>query len=266
MTGQFGVSSGRVPRRVALFVPCYLDQLRPEAVWATVEVLEGHGVEVVVPTQQTCCGQPLINSGGLEAAKHVASHFVARFREFDAVVAPSTSCVATVRHHYPELGVDDADEPVAGRVHSLCEFLVDVLGVDQYEGSFPHRVGVHLGCHGIRELRLGGGSERQVDSPSKVHRLLMGLRGIELVELERSDECCGFGGVFSVKESAVSIRMGQDRIRDHASAGAEILTSTDGSCLLHMQSLMSSEGPSIRIMHIAEVLAEAARGKTGATP
>jgi L-lactate dehydrogenase complex protein LldE len=255
-----------VPGRVALFVPCYLDQLRPQAAWATVEVLERHGVEVVVPTEQTCCGQPLINAGGLEAARPVASHFVARFREFDAVVAPSTSCVATVRRHDPGLGVDDADDPVAGRVHSLCEFLVDVLGVEQCDGVFPHRVGVHLGCHGIRDLRLGGGTERLVDTPSKVHRLLTGLRGIELVDLERSDECCGFGGVFSLKESAVSIHMGRDRIRDHASAGAEILTATDASCLLHMQSLMGREGSSIRVMHIAEVLAEAARNKTGATP
>ena len=163
-----------------------------------------------------------------------------------------------VRNHY--------DQFLAGRpgfdhlkrsTYELCEFLADVLKLPRIEGRFPHRVGLHQSCHGLRELRLGSGSERRVPPFDKVRLLLEQLQGIELVELARPDECCGFGGTFSVNEEAVSCMMGRDRVADHERAGAEIVTGVDMSCLMHLDGLIRRDRRPLRVMHVAEVLAEA---------
>jgi L-lactate dehydrogenase complex protein LldE len=217
--------------RVALFVPCYVDQLYPQVARATLELLERHGVEMEFPASQTCCGQPMANAGCERDALETARNFVRAFAGYDYVVSPSGSCVYHVRHHYDLLEQTDEVRQVRDRVYELCQFLVDVLHVEDPEVAFPHRVGVHVGCHAQRGLRLAASSELG-DGPGGVMRaLLERVRGIELVELERFDECCGFGGVFSVVEDAVSARMGLDRASDHLRHGAEVITSGDMSCL-----------------------------------
>ena len=161
-----------------------------------------------------------------------------------------------VRNHYPDLLPGHPGLERARRsTYELCEFLCDVLRVERVDAAFPRRVGLHRSCHGQRELRLASGSERVVEPFDKVKRLLATLRGITLVEPERSDECCGFGGTFSVNEEAVSCLMGKDRIADHERAGAEVIAGVDTSCLLHLDGLLRRAGKPIRVRHVAELLA-----------
>ncbi len=244
--------------QVALFVPCYVDQLWPRVGLATVRVLERLGVEVVFPEEQTCCGQPMANAGCADDAAPLARRFLEVFGGFEAVVCPSGSCTSMVRNHYGAfLEGRPGFEALRKGTYELCEFLVDVLGVKSLDGRFEHRVGLHQSCHGLRELGLGVPSERLLPRSSKVGGLLASLRGIELVPLAREDECCGFGGTFAVAEEAVSCLMGKDRIADHARAGAEIVTGTDVSCLMHMEGLARREKVPLRFLHVAEVIAEA---------
>jgi len=243
---------------VGLFIPCYVDQFYPNVGMATVRVLEQHGVEMTFPDDQTCCGQPMANAGCVEDARPLARKFFDLFNDFDYVVCPSGSCVAMVRSHYDEFFENEpAFDGLKSKTHELCEFLTDVLNVKQVGGRFPHKVGLHQSCHGLRELRIGSSSERVEPDFNKPRSLLETLEGITLSELSRPDECCGFGGMFSVGEEAVSCMMGVDRIDDHEQAGTEILTSVDMSCLMHLSGLITRQGKSIRVMHIAEIFAEA---------
>jgi L-lactate dehydrogenase complex protein LldE len=225
---------------------------------ATVKVLERYGVEIDFPEEQTCCGQPMANTGCAEDAAPLARRFLEIFRGYDAVVCPSGSCTSMVRNHYDHYlaGLPGFDE-LKRRTFELCEFLVDVLGVKAIDGRFAHKVGLHQSCHGLRELGLGTPSERLLPRTSKVAGLLGSLQGIELVPLSRADECCGFGGTFAVQEEAVSCLMGKDRLADHAKAGAEIVTGTDVSCLMHLDGLARREKVPLRFLHVAEVLSEA---------
>ncbi len=238
--------------RVALFVPCYLDQLYPGVAWACLELLEAQGVDVHVPAQQTCCGQPLINTGAVRAAQRLAPRFAEVFAGYDQVVCPSGSCTAALHRQLAGLG-----SGAGPRVFELCEFLVDVVGVERLEASFPHRVLLHQSCHALRELGLGapselGGSGGGRENPG---RKLLGLvRDLTLVEPERSDECCGFGGSFCIAEPSVSTRMGEDRVADFERAGAEVVTSLDMSCLMHLSGLARRRQRGPGFMHIAEVL------------
>jgi L-lactate dehydrogenase complex protein LldE len=240
---------------VALFVPCYVDQFYPRVGLAAAEVLERHGVRVVFPEDQTCCGQPMANAGSLEDARPLAEKFLRVFGGHRYVVCPSGSCTSMVRNHYGPLLGERARE-LQGKVFELCEFLHDVLQV-RPRGRFPARVGLHQSCHGLRELRLGTGSERILPARDKVRELLEGIDGLELVRLERPDECCGFGGAFSIDEEAVSCRMGRDRVQDHERAGAEVITAGDMSCLMHLQGLIRRDRKPLRVLHLAELLAEA---------
>ena len=248
--------------KVGLFIPCYVEQLYPSVGLATVEVLERLGVEVDYPEGQTCCGQPMMNAGCGDAARPLVERFLEIFGGYEHVVCPSGSCVAMVRAHYRGLVSDDRREPIArlGRAtYELCEFLVDVLHVERATGRFAHKVGLHQSCHGLRELRLGSGTERRIAPFSKIATLLGGLEGIELVDLARPDECCGFGGTFAVSEEAISCAMGRDRVADHERGGAEIMTAADMSCLMHLDGLIRRDRRPLRVMHVAEILAEAAR-------
>jgi L-lactate dehydrogenase complex protein LldE len=245
---------------VGLFIPCYVDQLYPQVGMATVEILERCGCRVEFPRAQTCCGQPMANTGCTEDARPLAVQFVKIFKDFDYVVAPSGSCVAMIRHHYEEY-FHDGDPYAADyaalrrKTFELCEFLTDVVKLDRLDRQFPYRVGLHQSCHGLRELRLGSSSELVIDSFSKPRALLELLGGITLVDLERKDECCGFGGTFAVSEEAVSCAMGLDRIADHERAGAQVLTANDMSCLMHLQGLILRQRKPIKVMHIAQILA-----------
>jgi len=242
--------------RIGLFIPCYIDQLYPHVAMATVEVLERCGVEVYFPTAQTCCGQPMANTGCTNETRPLAWKFFETFRDYDYVVCPSGSCVAMVRHHYDEYldgtpGFIDLKE----KTFELCEFLTDVLKVEGLGGRFPYRVGLHQSCHGLRELRLGRASELAGPSYSKARTLLELIGDLEITTLERADECCGFGGTFAMSEEAVSCLMGRDRIRDHLQAGTEVLTAVDMSCLMHLSGLIVRDKHPIRVMHVAEILA-----------
>jgi L-lactate dehydrogenase complex protein LldE len=250
--------------RVGLFIPCYIDQAYPHVGLATVRVLEKLGVTFEYPADQTCCGQPMFNSGCFRDAAKLARKVLKTFRGFDYVVCPSGSCTGMIREFYGILLEEEKDDPafrrLVGRTYELCEFIIDILGIERFEGSFPHRVGLHQSCHGLRGLGLGVPSELALaDRTGKVRRLLESLRGLELVTLSRSDECCGFGGTFSVFEPAVSSFMGLDRLADHERAGAEIIASYDVSCLMHLEGLIRRHRKPLRVMHLAEILDEAAR-------
>jgi L-lactate dehydrogenase complex protein LldE len=244
---------------VALFVPCYVDQLYPEVGLATADLLERLGVTVHFPEAQTCCGQPMANSGFFDDARPLARKMLDVFASCDHVVCPSGSCTSMVRNHY---GMLLPREPrvaaLARKTLELCEFLHDVLQVKP-RGRFPHRVGLHQSCHGLRELRMGSGSERLVPAFSKTRALLDNIEGLQLTELHRSDECCGFGGTFAVAEAAVSCAMGRDRIADHERAGSEIIAGADISCLMHLDGLLRREKKPIRVLHVAQLLEEATR-------
>lgn len=219
--------------RVALFVPCYIDQLYPDVGFACLELLEACGVSVVVPAQQTCCGQVLTNRGALRAAAPLAARFEATFGEYEHVVCPSGSCAAALRRHPHGLGGDPQGAP--SRVLELCQFLLQVVGLERLRARLQggtrqaglRRVALHESCHGLRELGLGQPSElgsgvARGESPAR--QLLRLVPGLELVEPSRRDECCGFGGSFSVTEPDLSARMGSDRLDDFQHAGAEIVT------------------------------------------
>jgi L-lactate dehydrogenase complex protein LldE len=239
--------------KVALFVPCYIDQFYPAVAWAALELLERHGVDVRVPSEQTCCGQPLINTGGVSAARPLIERFERLFDGHDYVVCPSGSCCASLEAELARRH-GAAEGP---RVFELCDFLIQVLGVQSLQTSFPHRVLLHQSCHALRELGLGtpselGGGGQARENPGR--RLLGMVEGLSLVEPERSDECCGFGGSFCLMEAGVSSRMGGDRLADFERAGAEIVTSLDMSCLMHLSGLSRRRGKRLAFMHIAEVL------------
>jgi L-lactate dehydrogenase complex protein LldE len=198
----------------------------------------------------------MANTGCTDDARPLAEQFLRIFSGYDYVVCPSGSCTAMVRHHYGEYlnGKPGFDE-LRRRTYELCEFLVDILGVSEISGSFPYRVGLHQSCHGLRELRLAQASELRSPFIGKTRRLLESLDGIELTELSRADECCGFGGTFAVNEEAVSCMMGEDRIRDHEQAGSQILTANDMSCLMHLEGLIRRQQKPLQVMHVAEILA-----------
>ncbi|MBL9083684.1 MAG: (Fe-S)-binding protein [Planctomycetales bacterium] len=242
--------------QVGLFIPCYVDQLFPRVGMATVELLERCGCTVEFPQAQTCCGQPMANTGCTNEARPLAERFLEIFAPYQYVVAPSGSCVAMVRHHYDEyLEGKPGFAELKAKTFELCEFLVDVVGLKAVDVRFPHRVGLHQSCHGLRELRLGSSSELVGASFGKAQQLLNLVDGLQLTTLKRPDECCGFGGTFAVAEEAVSCMMGEDRVFDHEQAGTEVLTANDMSCLMHMQGIIRRDKKPIRVMHIAEILA-----------
>ncbi len=229
--------------RIALFVTCLGDTLFPETGKAVVRILERLGHEVEFPAEQTCCGQMHLNNGYREGAAALARRFVDVFGEYDVVVAPSSSCVGTVRELYPQL-VPDAAE-LGERVFELSELLVNELGVEDVGASFPHKVTYHPTCHSLRVTRVG-------DAPM---RLLRNVRGLELVELPAADECCGFGGTFSVKNADTSIAMLADKCASIVSTGASVCSAVDGSCLLHIGGGLERRGTGVRALHLAEILA-----------
>ncbi|KAA6330293.1 Lactate utilization protein A [termite gut metagenome] len=240
--------------KIGLFIPCYIDMFYPQVGIATLELLEKLGQDVAYPNKQTCCGQPLANSGSEDDAKATYQHFVRNFQGFDYIVSPSGSCVYHVRHHYDILEQTREVVNVRETVYELCEFLTDIIDIDDLKIRYPHKVGIHQSCHGLRGLKLASSSERMIDSYSKIHRLLEKAEGIELIELDRKDECCGFGGTFSIFEPDVSVKMGKDRIGDHERNGAEIITAADMSCLMHLEGILRRHKKSIQVKHIAEIL------------
>ena len=242
---------------VSLFIPCYVDQFFPEVGVATLQVLERLGCTVDFDPRQSCCGQPMANSGAEQAALPVYRNFIDVFAEADYIVCPSGSCVHHIREHYDILGRSAQGDRVRSKTYELCEFIVDILGNPLLEGSLNARVGLHQSCHGLRGLRLASDSERNETPFDKVRTVLRGIKGLTYVELSREDECCGFGGTFAVAQEALSVRMGKDRLADHMANGANVIASADMSCLMHLGGLAKRENLGIEFMHVAQLLTAA---------
>ncbi|MCS6967766.1 MAG: (Fe-S)-binding protein [Cytophagales bacterium] len=240
--------------KIGLFIPCYIDQFYPQVAIATLEILEKLGLDVTYPLDQTCCGQPMANSGMETAALPAMQLMIKNFSNFDYIVTPSGSCAYHVRKHYDILPQTQEVYHVRKHTYELCEFLTDILNITDLGAHFPFKTGLHQSCHGLRGLRLAQSSEIVGKNFSKVRTLLENVKGITLVELQRPDECCGFGGTFAVSEEAVSVSMGLDRIADHITAGAEVITGTDVSCLMHLEGLLKRQKSPVRVMHIAQIL------------
>lgn len=241
--------------RVALMVTCVNDAMFPGTGAAVVRLLRRLGVDVDFPRAQTCCGQPMVNTGYLDEAVGAVRSFVDAFAGYDAVVTPSGSCAGSARHQHGlvgqrarENGADPAladDVAAAPPTYELTEFLVDVLGVTDVGAYFPHTVTYHPTCHSMRMLGVG-------DRP---RRLLEQVRGLRLVDLPCADQCCGFGGTFALKNSDTSVAMGADKARHVRSTGAEVLVAGDNSCLMHIGGMLSRQRSGVRVMHLAEILA-----------
>ena len=243
---------------IGLFVPCYVDQLRPEVGLAVVRLFEALGIDFEVPDAQTCCGQPFSTAGERSQAERLGRRFDEVFSAYDVVVTPSGSCAAHVRHRRRDRVTDPGGQPAGHRTRELCEFLVETDALHGISARLPRRVGLHASCHALRDLRHGNPSEsREPPRVDPARALLSTLAGLELVELDRRDECCGFGGLFALEQDAISCRMGIDRIADHERAGAEIVTSSDVSCLIQLESLARRRGSPLVFRHVAELLADA---------
>jgi L-lactate dehydrogenase complex protein LldE len=238
--------------RVALQITCLNDVLFPDTGKAVVTLLRRLGVEVEFPEQQTCCGQPMVNTGYLDEAVPAVRSFVDAFEGYDAIVTPSGSCAGSARHQQRivarragDVRLEERVRRLEPKVFELTEFLVDVLGVTDVGASFPHRVTYHPTCHSLRALGVG-------DRP---RRLLEAVHGLTLVDLPAAEQCCGFGGTFAVKNADTSIAMGADKVRHVRETGAEVLVAGDNSCLMHLGGLLTRQRGGVRTMHLAEVLA-----------
>ena len=238
--------------RTALFITCLADALFPEVGKATVRVLERLGQDVEFPAEQTCCGQMHVNTGYQKQALPLVERFTEVFAPYDAIVAPSGSCVGSVRHQHAMVarrfgspGLVEKVEAVAAKTYELSEFLVDVLGVTEVGAYFPHRVTYHPTCHSMRMLRVG-------DKPLQ---LLRAVQGIDLVELPAADVCCGFGGTFALKNPDVSTAMLADKMSNVLATKAEVCSAGDSSCLMHIGGGLSRLRTGVRTVHLAEILA-----------
>ncbi len=236
--------------RVALFVTCLVDLMRPRIGFAAIELLEAASCEVVVPTTQTCCGQPAWNSGDRAAAATLAKKVITEFEGFEYVVAPSGSCADHIRTEYPVILADEPDwhgraVALASRVHELTDFLVNVAKLDKVPGSFTGSVTYHDSCTGLRSLGI----------KQQPRTLLAKLSGVELKEMNGAEECCGFGGTFSVKFGAVSAAIAERKCANASSTGAATIVGGDLGCLLNIEGKLRRMGDeTTKVMHVAEVL------------
>jgi L-lactate dehydrogenase complex protein LldE len=236
--------------RVALFAPCFVDQLSPGVAIAALRVLERLGVAVDVPGGAACCGQPAANAGFEDDSRGATDRFVETFDRYDRIVMLSGSCTLHVRNHAPG--------GVASTAVEFTGFLHDDVGVENIANvgrRVDRRVAVHIGCHGLRGLGLAKPTEVLTPQPDKVRAVLGAIDGVSFADVARPDECCGFGGTFAIGEAAVSAKMGRDRLRDYALHHAEAIVSTDPSCMLHLAGLARAEGNPLPVMHVAELLA-----------
>ena len=239
---------------VGLFIPCYVNQFYPQVGIATLELLEKFGCSVDYPMAQTCCGQPMANSGYASLTGGCDELFTKNFAANDYIVSPSGSCVLHIKEHLHSKKNEAGASHIRSNVYELIEFLTDVLKVEDLSATFPHKVGLHQSCHGQRGLHLSQMSELVAAPYSKPEKLLNMVKGLELITLTRKDECCGFGGTFCVFEEAVSAKMGKDRVKDHVDHGAAYITGVDMSCLMHLEGILKRQKSKVQIKHIAEIL------------
>jgi len=235
--------------RVALFVTCLVDLMRPSVGFAAVKLLEDAGCTVEVPLQ-TCCGQPAYNSGDRGTTRDLAERMIETFRPYDYVVAPSGSCVGMVRAHYPELFEDDPNlrpkaDALAAKTYELTSFLVDVLGVTRVGAAFEGGVTYHDSCSGLRELGI----------KAQPRRLLGSVEGLTLVEMDETEVCCGFGGTFAVKYGDISGAIVERKAQNIVESGAPTVLAGDLGCLINIAGKLSRNGSPVAVRHVAEVLA-----------
>jgi L-lactate dehydrogenase complex protein LldE len=240
-----------------MFIPCFVDQLMPQVGLDMATVLQRAGFEVTFPKEQTCCGQPGFNSGYWDDARPLAERFLRVFGDAEWIVSPSGSCTTMVRIFYPQLlektPQHDEAKAIGKRVFEFSEFLLKVAKVTDVGAAFPHKVTYHDACHALRELHL----------KQEPRALLTAVRGLELVEMPFSEECCGFGGTFSTKFGMISSAMGDTKAGNAAKSGAEFVTSTDPSCLMQIDGILRQKGSPIRTIHIASILAQTGDGGSG---
>ena len=237
--------------RVALFIPCFVDTIYPRVGVATLKILQRLGYEVIYPKNQTCCGQPLYNSGFENEAKELANKFYNDFKDYDYIVAPSASCISMVKVHYKDLLDSEKFSKISSKSFEICEFLHDIVKPKSIDVSFAHTIALHQSCHGLRELELATADELNLPYQNKIENLLSLVDGLEILPLANAQECCGFGGTFSINESEVSKKMGHDKLANFRASGAEYLVGYDNSCLMHLASL----DPKLKSLHVVEILA-----------
>lgn len=236
-------------QKLTLFIPCFVDQLEPQVALDMVTVLRRIGCQLAYPEEQTCCGQPAFNTGFWDEARPVAERFVRVFRDAEAIICPSGSCTTMVRAFYPELLKDSPllqDAIALGkRVFEFSEYLVDVAHVTDVGASFPHRVTFHDSCHLLRELHI----------KEQPRALLRNVKGLELIEMNYSEECCGFGGAFSFKFPEVSGAMGDVKVGNIDASGADYVAACDSSCLMHLEGVLRRKKARAKTVHLASILA-----------
>ena len=235
--------------KVQLFIPCFIDQLYPQVAFNTVKVLEKAGCTVAYNTQQTCCGQPAFNAGFWSESKDVCTKFVQDFDGADYIVSPSASCAGFIRNNYGKLFENNAFQSPAKKVSSqifeLSEFLVKILGITDLGASFNGKVTFHDSCAGLRECNI----------KAEPRALLSQVAGLELVEMNDTETCCGFGGSFAVKYDTISVAMADQKIDNAIATEAEFIISTDMSCLMHLDGRVNHNGQQIKVIHLADILA-----------
>ncbi len=238
-------------KKITLFVQCLVDGFYPEVGEALLAIFKNLDLSVDCPLNQTCCGQPAFNAGHRSAARTAARHFIETFEHAEVIVCPSGSCVHMVKNHYPELFENQPQwrqraVEIGNRTFEFTQYLVDVLGVDDLESRYDGKVTYHDSCHLLRGLGVA----------EQPRRLIRNIRGVELVEMEDADRCCGFGGTFSVKYPDISTAMVDEKISTIAASGADVVTGCDISCLMNIQGRLSRTGSPVRALHIAELLAK----------
>ena len=238
-------------KTVTLFIQCLVDGIYPEAGEAMVKIFRKLGIDLICPTTQTCCGQPAFNAGYRREAGIAAKRFIDIFEAAEVIVCPSGSCVTMVRHHYPQLFDDDDPwlrraKQVAAKIYELTEYLVDVLGVEDLSARYDGKITYHDSCHLLRNLRI----------QSQPRKLLSKVSGAKFIEMYDADRCCGFGGSFAVKYADISSAMVTDKVNNIIASGADTVVGCDMGCLMNIQGMLNRMGSDIKIMHIAQILAE----------
>lgn len=232
-----------------IFIPCFIDQMFPQTGVSMVKILEKLGLKPHYNSKQSCCGQLAFNAGYRDEAKCVAEKFIRDFAGYKTVVGPSASCISMVRNYYPGLfdnsSLHNENRQLSKRIFELTDFLVNQLGAEDLGSTFNAKVTLHHSCAGLREYGLTNESQR----------LLKNVRGLELIEMEHTDDCCGFGGTFAVKHEAIATAMAQQKIEYALATGAEYIVSTEASCLMHLQGYISRHKIPLKVMHIADILA-----------
>jgi L-lactate dehydrogenase complex protein LldE len=241
--------------KIGLFIPCYIDMIYPEVGIATLQLLERFGLDVDYPLNQTCCGQPMSNSGDERNAAAAERLFVDNFKDFDCIIGPAGSCVKQVRCHFDTMEQTDEVKHVRQHTYELVEFLHDILKVDAFPwAEFQHSVAIHNSCSSVRGLGIAKPSEIVGVQFDKTANLLSKVKGLVLAPVDRPDDCCGFGGTFCVTDEMVSAQMGLEKARDQLRHGAEYVVSPDMSCLMHQQGVARKAGMDLKYLHVAQVL------------